>query len=122
MDTKLIAQSSIEATAYTGIGVAVAQVTNILQPMGGALFGAVAFLSGKIIAEGLGQFFGNSSAEKILKVAAEHFGGLYAALVVMVQIGYKVQLAASLTLAMWMIPLTYAATKIALPVIMKQVS
>ena len=73
-------------------------------------------------AEGLDKFFGNSSAEKILKIAAEHFGGLYAALVVMVQIGYKIQLAASLTLAMWMIPLTYAATKIALPEIMKQVS
>ena len=122
MDTKLIAESSIELATYAGIGVAVGQVTNIFNPAGGALFGVVAFLSGKIIAEGLGKFFGNSSAEKILKIAAEHFGGLYIALVAMVQIGYKIQLAASLSLAMWMIPLTYAATKIALPVIMKQVS
>lgn len=122
MDSKAIAEKSIEASLYAATGVVVSQTTNILKPGGGALFGAVAYISGKIIAEGLNKMFGNSSAEKILKIAAEHFGGLLVALGVALQMGYKIKLMASLTLAMWMIPITYAATKVVLPQIMKQVA
>ena len=123
MDSKAIAEKSLEASLYAATGVVVSQTTNILKPGGGALFGAVAYISGKIIAEGLNKMFGNSSAEKILKIAAEHFGGLLVALgVAALERGYKIKLMASLTLAMWMIPITYAATKVVLPQIMKQVA
>lgn len=122
MESQKVAQSAIEGGIYTAIGVGVAQATGLFNPMGGALFGGVTYLSGKVIAEGMNKSFGNSSSEKILKVAAEYFGGLLLALGVMIQIGYKIQLSASVTLGLWMIPLTYAATQIALPMIMKQVS
>jgi len=122
MDSKAIAQSSIEIGVYTTIGVGVAQATKLLDPTGGALFGAVTYLSGKIIADGMNKHFGNSSWEKVLKVAAEYFGGLLVALGTMIQLGYNIQFAASLTLGLGMIPLTYAATQIVLPALMKQVS
>ena len=103
MDSKAIAQSTIEASVYAGIGAAVANATTNIKPAGGALFGTIAFLSGKVIAEGFNGLFGDSSAAKILKVAAEIFGGLLVALGVMMQIGYKINYSVSLTLAPWMI-------------------
>lgn len=102
--SKAVAEEIIRTSTYAASGALGAWAFTSINPVGGAIFGTTFGASETTLKCALNQAFGNSSAEKVVKLVARFFGSVFVAKAVAKIMGYSFSLMSGIALYTAMLP------------------